>query len=121
MARTTSTSQKAHGITDAFGMMCELKPTKEIIAFIMNKYSVTSRTAEKYIVEATEEMTKQLGGKRKHMISKAIHQREHVISKLMDGKQYAMVAQTLADMNKLQGFYEDEKADVNITIEVHQD
>ncbi|MBU1095817.1 MAG: hypothetical protein KKB34_04985 [Bacteroidetes bacterium] len=94
------------------------KRVKELCSIISEKFDVSKRTAERYIVEAKREISK-LGKKdTKKAFKKAIHDREFLLQKakgVKDDKGYYQIKpdfklalEIVKDRDKLNGLYFDE-------------
>ena len=117
--RKASAAEVEMRIQEIFEMMCESKATAYIEKTMMDKYGVQRRQVITYTAKARTKMMTMLEGKKQDKLTTALHQREHIIQKLMDTKNYAMASQALSDKNKLEGLYED-NVDHSVSIKVIQ-
>ncbi len=117
--RCVSSAERKRRVYEVFEMIIESKSTASIVKYCMEKYGVTLDTSYKYVASADKVMSEHLQGKRKDSIKKAIHQREHIIERLMDSDQYAMASQALDSKNKLEGlFTESETTDATVVLKI---
>ncbi len=120
LAHCVSSAEKKRRVFEVFEMIIASKSSASIVKFCVDKWDVRVTTAYRYISLSNDLMKEHLQGKRKDKIRVAIHQREHIIEKLMGTKQYAAAVQALADKNKLENLYETDTHDVTVDIQVTQ-
>ncbi len=117
--RCVSSAERKLRVYKVFELVIASKSTASIVQFCQKKWGVSLDTSYKYLASTNKVMEEHLKGKRSASIKKAIHQREHIIEKLMDSEQYAMAQQALADKNKLEGLYaQDEAADTTVILKI---
>ncbi len=118
--RILSNGERKVRINEVAELLIEGKSTASVRKHCSDKWDLKRDAISKYITAADKLIGEAMKGKKVAKIARAVAQRENLIEKLIDTKNYGAAIQGLADKDKLQGLYEQDAQEVNVSIEVVQ-
>jgi len=84
------------------------KRCQELVKTVMTDFKCAERTAERYVAEAKKEINKMGKVNKKKAYSKAIRDREYIVSEAKTKDDLKLALDAMKDRDKLNGLYVDE-------------